>query len=88
MPKPQATDISGMDMKWYVVRLLLPYLFEFRGRVLLAFVCLALAKLATISLPFFLKYIVDDLDVSAGQGLPALAVVPVLLILAYALRGS
>jgi len=86
MPKPQATDISGMDMKWYVLRLLLPYLFEFKGRVLLAFLCLALAKLATISLPFFLKYIVDDLDVQNAAGtLPALAVVPLLLILAYGL---
>jgi ABC-type transport system involved in Fe-S cluster assembly fused permease/ATPase subunit len=88
MRKPQATDISGMDMKWYVLRLLLPYLFEFRGRVLLAFLCLALAKLATISLPFFLKYIVDDLDAAvpdAAQTLPVLAVVPVLLILAYGL---
>jgi len=56
--------------------------------VLLAFLCLALAKLATISLPFFLKYIVDDLDAAvpdAAQTLPVLAVVPVLLILAYGL---
>jgi len=88
MRKPQATDISGMDMKWYVLRLLLPYLFEFRSRVLLAFLCLALAKLATISLPFFLKYIVDDLDAAvpdAAGALPVLAAAPVLLILAYGL---
>lgn len=89
MPKPQATDISGMNMKWRVLPLLLPYLFEYRGRVLLAFVCLALAKLATISLPFFLKYIVDGLDVAqapaAGGGAAALVAVPVLLILAYGL---
>ena len=32
---------------------------QFRGRTLLALSCLALAKLATISLPFFLKYIVS-----------------------------
>lgn len=56
------TDISGMDMKWYVLRLLTPYLREFRGRITIAFVCLAIAKLATISLPLFLKYIVDNLD--------------------------
>ncbi|HEY0963546.1 MAG TPA: ABC transporter ATP-binding protein/permease [Pseudomonadales bacterium] len=56
------TDISGMDMKWYVLRLLTPYLREFRGRIFVAFVCLAIAKLATISLPLFLKYIVDNLD--------------------------
>ncbi|MGV3591492.1 MAG: ABCB family ABC transporter ATP-binding protein/permease [Gammaproteobacteria bacterium] len=56
------TDISGMDMKWYVLRLLTPYLREFRGRIVIAFGCLAIAKIATISLPLFLKYIVDNLD--------------------------
>ncbi|MDC0598920.1 metal ABC transporter permease, partial [Gammaproteobacteria bacterium] len=49
-------------MKWHVLKLLLPYLLEFRYRTFLAFCCLALAKLASISLPFFLKYIVDSLD--------------------------
>ncbi len=56
------TDISGMDMKWYVLRLLAPYMREFRGRIAVTFLCLVLAKLATLSLPFFLKYIVDGLD--------------------------
>jgi ABC-type transport system involved in Fe-S cluster assembly fused permease/ATPase subunit len=64
------TDISGMDMKWYVLRLLTPYLREFRGRITIAFVCLALAQLATISLPFFLKYIVDHLDDRGDAGAP------------------
>lgn len=84
MPKPRYTDIEGMDMKWHVLRLLLPYLLEFRWRVGLAFATLALAKLATISLPFLLKYIVDDLDtqISAPEP-PALVLIPVLLILAY-----
>jgi ATP-binding cassette subfamily B protein len=88
MPKPQATDISGMDMKWYVLRLLLPYMLEFRGRIGIAFVCLALAKLATISLPFFLKYIVDSLDTqvaTTAPDVPALVAVPLALILAYGL---
>src|SRR5690554_1073038 len=88
MARPHATDISGMDMKWHVLRMLLPYLLEFRGRTALAFVCLALAKLATISLPFFLKYIVDGLDSqvspdAANAAVPTLAIVPVALILAY-----
>jgi ATP-binding cassette subfamily B protein len=62
-----ATDISGMDMKWYVLRLLTPYLREFRGRIVIAFACLAIAKLATISLPFFLKHIVDGLDLQGAS---------------------
>ncbi|MEY4641832.1 MAG: hypothetical protein RLZZ227_1826, partial [Pseudomonadota bacterium] len=82
------TDISGMDMKWYVLRLLAPYLREFRGRITLAFLCLAFAKLATISLPFFLKHIVDDLDAQTGiTGAPGIVsgmtLVVTTLILAY-----
>jgi ABC-type transport system involved in Fe-S cluster assembly fused permease/ATPase subunit len=84
MARRQATDIAGMDMKWYVLRLLLPYLLEFKGRVLLALLMLALAKAATISLPFFLKYIVDDLDAKGADTSGTLLVaVPVILILAY-----
>jgi len=86
MPKPQATDITNLDMKWHVVRMLFPYLLEYRGRTILAFAALALAKVATISLPFFLKYIVDDLDIQTrGPAAPvsALVVVPLALILAY-----
>jgi ABC-type transport system involved in Fe-S cluster assembly fused permease/ATPase subunit len=84
MARHQATDIAGMDMKWYVLRLLLPYLLEFKGRVLLALLTLALAKAATISLPFFLKYMVDDLDTNGANATgTALVAVPLLLILAY-----
>jgi ABC-type transport system involved in Fe-S cluster assembly fused permease/ATPase subunit len=86
VPKPRYTDIEGMDMKWHVLRLLLPYLLEYKVRVSLAFVTLALGKLATISLPFLLKYIVDDLDAQVGGTsvqVPGLVLIPVLLILAY-----
>jgi len=86
VPKPRYTDIEGMDMKWHVLRLLLPYLLEYKARVSLAFLTLALGKLATISLPFLLKYIVDDLDAQVGGTgvqVPGLVLIPVLLILAY-----
>ncbi len=88
MPKPRYTDIEGMDMKWHVLRLLLPYLLEYKARVGLAFLTLALGKLATISLPFLLKYIVDDLDAQVGGSavqVPGLVLIPLLLILAYGL---
>jgi ATP-binding cassette subfamily B protein len=84
------TDISGMDMKWYVLRLLAPYLREFRGRITFAFVCLAFAKIATISLPFFLKHIVDNLDafISGAEPLGTAGNITLIitsLILAYGL---
>jgi ATP-binding cassette subfamily B protein len=47
---------------WRVVTLLLPYLFEFKTRILLALSCLILTKVASVYLPFVLKDIVDVLD--------------------------
>ncbi|MDR0781250.1 MAG: ABC transporter ATP-binding protein/permease [Pseudomonadales bacterium] len=79
MAKPLATDITNLNMKWHVLKLLVPYLFEYKGYTFLAFAALGIGKIATIALPFFLKYIVDALDPS----LNALVVVPLMLILAY-----
>ncbi len=82
----QNTDIENLDMKWHVFRLLIPYLLEFKKRTLAAFVCLALAKVSTIFMPFLLKYIVDNLD---GQldvaNSSTLVTVPLILILGYGL---
>ncbi len=87
MARRTPTDIENLDMKWHVIRLLVPYLLEFKKRTLLAFLCLALAKLSSISLPFFMKYVVDNLDGQlAGNttgNAPALVAIPVLLIIAY-----
>ena len=69
-----------MDMKWYVLRLLTPYLRQYRARIVFAFACLASAQVATMSLPFFLKYIVDDLAPGTPIGLYSAVG---LLILAY-----
>jgi ATP-binding cassette, subfamily B, heavy metal transporter len=63
-----------------VVRRLFPYLWEFRGRVLLALAFLVAAKLANITVPIVMKKIVDGLS-----GDKALLAVPVSLLLAYAL---
>ena len=57
---------------------LFPYLWEFRGRVLLALALLVSAKLASVAVPVVLKDIVDALN----QPRPEL-VLPLALILAY-----
>jgi ABC-type transport system involved in Fe-S cluster assembly fused permease/ATPase subunit len=63
---------------WHVLRTLIPYLWEFRGRVLLALLFLVVAKLASVAIPLVLKHIVDAL------GRPrALVALPLLLLLAY-----
>ena len=61
------------------LRALLPYLWEYRGRVLLALSCLVLAKIANIGVPLTLKQIVDRLDTHQQ----AVIVLPVTLLLAY-----
>lgn len=67
-------------VKWQVLTQLVPYLFEFKQRVGLAILCLVAAKLASIGLPYVLKYTVDSLN----GDVTALAVaVPISLIVAY-----
>ena len=74
-PQPGKRQATG---DWKVVRMLLPYLWEYRWRVFLAITFLVLAKLANISVPLVLKEIVDTLDAPK-----ALLVAPLMLIVAY-----
>ena len=64
------------DLK--TIRTLLPYLWEFKGRVALALTMLILAKLANVAVPLVFKHIVDAL----GQQ-HALLAVPVMLVVGY-----
>lgn len=89
MARRRPTDIEDIDMKWHVVRLLVPYLLEFRSRTFLALLCLGLSKVSSISLPFFQKYIIDNLDSqipaagNAGTQATAFIAVPVVLVIGY-----
>jgi len=65
---------------WNVIRTLLPYLLEFKSRVVLALLLLVLAKLANVTVPLLLKEIVDALDKPK-----AMLLVPVSLVLGYGL---
>jgi len=65
---------------WQTIRTLLPYLWEFRGRVTLALVLLILAKLANVAVPLVLKNIVDTLNKPH-----AVLLLPTLLLLTYGL---
>ena len=59
-----------------------PFLLEYRGRVIGAMLCLLAAKLASVGLPFLLKYQVDHLD-QAGVVDDWWLAFPLLLLLAY-----
>src|SRR5687768_18320383 len=65
---------------WKTIRTLLPYLWEFKGRVMAAVVLMFMAKLANVAIPLVLKEIIDALDRPR-----ALLALPVLLLLAYGL---
>lgn len=73
LEKPAATRNSLKT-----IAALLPYLWEFKVRVILALSLLVLAKLANVSVPLVLKEIVDTLD----QPRAALAL-PVFLLISY-----
>ncbi|MHB0984847.1 MAG: ABCB family ABC transporter ATP-binding protein/permease [Sulfuricella sp.] len=72
-PRPGQADLRSIGR-------LFPYLWEFRGRVLLALALLIGAKLAAVMVPLVLKEIIDALDKSRAD-----LVLPLALIIAYGL---
>jgi ATP-binding cassette subfamily B protein len=58
-------DNEVKNINWSAFKLIWPYLFEFKVRIGFALLCLILAKVSSVYLPFLLKDIVDTLD---GQG--------------------
>jgi len=77
-PRQASPSIAAPKGDLGVLKRLLPYLWEFRGRVALAIAFLVAAKLANITVPMVMKRIVDDLTPGA-----AVAAVPVALLVAY-----
>jgi ATP-binding cassette, subfamily B, heavy metal transporter len=65
---------------WKTIRTLVPYLWEYRGRVILALGLLALAKVANVMIPLVLKEIVDTLSQPK-----ALLALPLIALLGYGL---
>jgi len=78
---------------WHTIRTLLPYLWQYRVRVLLALAFLVAAKAANVGVPILLKRIVDALTPTSGgaavagsaaaTGAATVLAVPVALVLAY-----
>lgn len=69
---------------WATLKTLLPYLWEWKWRVIFAMACLVMAKMANVGIPMVLKEIVDSLTVSA-QSANAILVLPIALLVAYGL---
>jgi ATP-binding cassette subfamily B protein len=67
---------------WQTIRTLLPYLWQWKWRVVFALACLISAKLANVAVPMIFKEIVDELSPSRDQ---AMLLVPLGLLGAYGL---
>lgn len=79
LPSSEPARLSRND--WQTLRTLLPYLWKFKARVVIAMICLVLAKLANVGIPLLLKHIVDTLNTH----LSVLKVMPLALIIGYGL---
>ena len=69
---------NAREGAWRTLRALLPHIWQFRGRVAVAFAFLVLAKLALVGVSMLLARLVDTLDL-----VPRPALVPFLLLAAY-----
>ena len=65
---------------WHAIATLIPYLWEYKGRVLAALTCLIAAKVANVGIPVLMKEIVDSLDART-----AVLAVPLVLLVGYGL---
>lgn len=72
-------DDADSAINWRVLRLIWPYLLEYRGRIGIALLCLLAAKAASVGGPFILKAVVDGLDSPTAQ----LVAAPIALVFAY-----
>lgn len=89
LPTPAGTKAPVAPRSdWPTLKRLFPYLWAYRGRVLLALAFMIGAKLANVGVPLLLKELVDAMSLAANDP-RSLAVVPAALLVAYgALRLS
>ncbi|MGH8790082.1 MAG: ABCB family ABC transporter ATP-binding protein/permease [Telluria sp.] len=69
---------------WQTVRNLLPYVWHYKWRVMLALACLVSAKVANLGVPVLMKQLIDSMNLQPGDP-RALLAVPVGLIVGYGL---
>jgi ATP-binding cassette subfamily B protein len=73
---------TGPRSDWSTLKRLLPYVLQWRWRVLIALGFLIAAKVANVGVPLVLKHLVDALSLKPGDARTAL-VVPVALLIGY-----
>ncbi|MCC5814754.1 MAG: ABC transporter ATP-binding protein/permease [Leptospira sp.] len=78
-----SADDNSTKVELSAIKSLLPYILEYRVRIILALAFLVFAKLATVGLPFILKELVDYLEKSSHT--EKLLALPIILLAGYGL---
>jgi ABC-type transport system involved in Fe-S cluster assembly fused permease/ATPase subunit len=81
---PSAPGAAAAERRsdWSTLKRLLPYLWQYKWRVMAALAFMVAAKGANVAVPVLLKQLVDAMSIPAGSA-QALLVVPLGLLLAY-----
>ena len=74
-PHAERNDLANLQR-------MMPFLWQYKGRVMIAMITLMLAKLATVGIPLVLKDIVDTLTLKPGDATQIIAL-PLALLLGY-----
>ena len=80
--KPVAAIPTSPGNDWKTLLRLLPYLWQYKWRVVIALSLMVCAKLANVSVPLLLKELVDAMSLKPGDP-QAVLVVPVALLVGY-----
>jgi ATP-binding cassette subfamily B protein len=80
--KPGAANQQPSGSDWKTLSRLLPYLWQYKWRVVIALSLMVCAKLANVSVPLLLKELVDAMSLKPGDP-QAVLVVPVALLVGY-----
>ena len=83
-PTAEARPAAAPRSDWATLRRLLPYLWQYKWRVVFALTFMIGAKVANVGVPVLLKNLVDAMTIKPGDP-AAVLVVPAGLLLAYAL---
>ncbi len=81
-PESPANQATRND--WATLKTLFPYLWAWKWRVMLALLCLVMAKVANVAVPMVMKELIDGLTITPARPATLLAL-PVGLLVAYGL---
>jgi ATP-binding cassette subfamily B protein len=82
LPSTPGEAAPARRSDWATLKTLLPYLWQYKWRVIAALGFMVAAKVANVGVPVLLKQLVDTMTIKPGSA-ESLLVVPVALLLAY-----